>query len=107
MIKRLIVLLLALLVSIAVIACTKKVDNEVASSDPSSLVDAGTPGSNYDDANNMTSSELEEIESEVMQNSNISISMPGTSSDTSSNNGGSSDTTPSGSTSSSNITGFY
>ncbi len=79
MFKRLIVLLLALLISVCVIACTKKVDTETGSSaadvssNDTSSVHSGKPGANFDDAEDMTSSEFEKIESETMNPSNIEI----------------------------------
>lgn len=111
MFKRLVVLLLALLISVAVIACTKKTDTEVSSSEsPSSFVDKGVVESEYND--DLTSSELEELESEMMTDSNVDIVTPNNSSNTDSTDStdsGSSGTTSSDNapTSSSDITGFY
>ncbi len=93
MFKRLSVLLLALLVSVCVIACTKKVETETGnsadlSSNDTSSVHSGKPGVNFDDAEDMTSSEFEKIESETMNPSNVEItdtSSEEASSETSSN----------------------
>ena len=107
MFKRLVVLCLALILSVAVIACTKKIDTEVSSSETGSFVDKGVPGSTYDEGDELTSSELEQLESEILNSSNVEIVIPNNSSDASSGSSNVSSGNDSTPTSSSDITGFY
>ncbi len=87
MIKRISVILLVGLLIISVVACGKK-DN--TSSDNSSVTsDSGTGNTSstpaYDDADNMTSSEFEKIESDFVNNTEIEIEITGSSNASSSN----------------------
>lgn len=107
MFKRLVVLCLALILSVAVIACTKKIDTEVSSSETGSFVDKGVPGSTYDEGDELTSSELEQLESEILNSSNVEIVIPNNSSDVSSGSSNVSSGNDSTPASSSDITRFY
>ena len=100
MVKRIVVLLLALALTVSFVACKKKVDNEIPDSSSSVESGVGVPNKPYDEGEDLTSSELEQLESEIMTESNVEIVVPGSiDSDTSSDSSDSD--TSSGSTSSS------
>lgn len=96
MIKRIVVLLLALALTVSFVACKKKVENEIPDSSSSVESGVGVPNKPYDEGEDLTSSELEQLESEIMTESNVEIVVPGSSdTDTSSDStssSGSSDT---------------
>ena len=94
MIKRIVVLLLALALTVSFVACKKKVENEIPDSSSSVESGVGVPNKPYDEGDNLTSSELEQLESEIMTESNVEIVVPGssdtdTSSDSTSSSGSS------------------
>ena len=102
MLKRIVILLLVLALAVAIVACKKKVESEIPSSDESSsFVDKGVPGGDYDEGDDLTSSDLEKLESEVLTDSNVEIVIPGNSSSDSS------DTSTTQSASSNKNTAFY
>lgn len=94
MIKRIVVLLLALALTVSFVACKKKVENEIPDSSSSVESGVGVPNKPYDEGEDLTSSELEQLESEIMTESNVEIIVPGnsdtdTSSDSTSSSGSS------------------
>lgn len=94
MIKRIVVLLLALALTVSFVACKKKVENEIPDSSSSVESGVGVPNKPYDEGDGLTSSELEQLESEIMTESNVEIVVPGssdtdTSSDSTSSSGSS------------------
>ncbi len=111
MLKRIVILLLVLVLAVAIVACKKKVESEIPSSDESSsFVDKGVPGGYYDEGDDLTSSDLEKLESEVLTNSNVEIVIPGNSSSDSSDSSDSSNSSDTSSTqnaSSNKNTAFY
>ena len=79
MIKRIVVLLLALALTVSFVACKKKVENEIPDSSSSVESGVGVPNKPYDEGEDLTSSELEQLESEIMTESNVEIIVPGSS----------------------------
>lgn len=107
MIKRIVVLLLALALTVSFVACKKKVDNEIPDSSSSVESGVGVPNKPYDEGEDLTSSELEQLESEIMTESNVEIVVLGSSDSDASSDSTSSSGSSEAQTSSNPYTNFH